>query len=91
MAGRGRPFPKGSPGKPKGAKDRFPRGIRERCRVFLESEPYLTAAKLRVQHGRAPGLELAWHYYAFDKPTEHQAVTGTLKAVSRIVHEHHSS
>jgi hypothetical protein len=66
VPGKGRPFPAGNPGKPKGAKDRQPRGLVRRLVLELLSDPHNIAAHMNALRAMAisPRTALQFSEYA---------------------------
>lgn len=65
-------------GRPKGAKNKASRELKEFWREFFDSADYRESLKLRVSRGKAPHMELALHHYVFGKPKDTVQVEGTL-------------
>ena len=64
-------FGKGNPGRPKGAKNRISRDVRQVARSLIEDEVYLRRLRERLHSGEvSPPVETMLWYYAFGKPAE---------------------
>lgn len=71
---RGRPFPKGSGGRPKGIPNKATREIQEFARACLEDPDYIAALKARLKRGTAGAVEVLLYHYGYHKPRETVAI-----------------
>lgn len=68
---RGKPFPKGNPGRPKGAKRHATVEIRDASRALVEDPEYRVQLRVRLCEGRAPHMETLLFQYAYGKPRDY--------------------
>jgi hypothetical protein len=81
MPGLGKRFQPGNPGRTRGTLNRASREIRDIARGLLEDPVYQRKLRLRLLAGTAGQVETLLHYYAYGKPQDSLAVTGTMQTV----------
>jgi hypothetical protein len=73
---RGRPFAKGNPGRPPGARNKATVEVRDAARALVEDEAYRERLRARLLAGEAGHIEtLLWHY-AYGKPKDELELLG---------------
>ncbi len=79
-------FPRGNPGRPKGALNKRTREAQELAAALIDGDPsYLEDLQCRIKAGKAPHMEtLLWHY-RYGKPKDQVDVSVSVAVAAEVL------